>query len=71
MQFTGTWLFASLLVGTVGLSIFVYGKRERRAPQLLAGIALMAISWLVASPLWMAACAVLVIGALWAGTRLG
>lgn len=69
MQFTGAWLFASLIVGTIGFGIFVYGKKQRQAPQLLAGIALMAISWLVTSPLWMSACAVLVIGALWYGTR--
>jgi hypothetical protein len=69
VQFTGAWLFASLIVGTIGFGIFVYGKKQRRAPQLLAGIALMAISWLVASPVWMSACAVAVIGALWVGTR--
>ena len=69
MQFTSAWLVASLIVGTIGFAIFVYGKKQRQAPQLLAGIALMAISWLVTSPLWMSACAVLVIGALWYGTR--
>lgn len=69
MNFSGAWLFASLIVGTIGFGIFAYGKKERRSPQLLAGLALMAISWLVSSPFWMSACAVLVIGALWFGTR--
>jgi hypothetical protein len=69
VQLSGAWLFTSLIVGTVGFAIFVYGKKERRAPPLLAGIALVAISWLVASPVWMTACAILVIGALWAGSR--
>ncbi len=69
MQFTGPWLFASLIVGTIGFGIFVYGKKQRQAPQLLAGIALMAISWLVTSPVWMSACAVAIIAALWFGTK--
>jgi hypothetical protein len=69
VDFTGEWLITSLIVGTIGFGIFVYGKKQRQAPQLLAGIALMAISWLVASPVWMSACAVAVIGALWAATK--
>ena len=69
MNFTGPWLFASLIVGSIGFAISVYGKKEQRAPQLLAGIALVAISWLVPSALWMSASAALVIGALWLGTR--
>lgn len=69
MAFTSAWLLASLIVGTIGFAIFVYGKKQRQAPQLLAGIALMAISWVVTSPLWMTACAIAVIGALWFGTK--
>jgi hypothetical protein len=69
VSFSGSWLLASLIVGTIGFGVFTYGKSQRRAPQLLAGIALVAISWVVSSPVWMSACAVLVIGALWLATR--
>jgi hypothetical protein len=71
VNFTPAWILASFLVGTVGFGIFVYGKKQSRLPQLVAGILLLAASWLVSSPAWMVACAVLVIGALWYGTRAG
>jgi hypothetical protein len=71
MQFTTGWIIASFLVGTVGLGIFTYGKKQTRSPQLIAGIVLMGLSAIVASPVWMVASAVLVVGALWAGTRAG
>lgn len=71
MRFSSAWFVVSFLVGTIGFSIFVYGKKQARAPQLIAGILLLAASWAVPSPAWMAASAVLVIGALWAGTRAG
>ena len=71
VNFSSGWFLASFLVGTVGLGIFAYGKKQSRLPQLVAGILLVAASWLISSPAWMVACAVLVIGALWYGTRAG
>jgi hypothetical protein len=71
VDLSSNWLLASLLVGTVGMGIFIYGKKQRRSPQLIAGIALMAISYVVSSPVWMSACAVLIVGALWYGTKNG
>jgi hypothetical protein len=37
MSFDTSSLFASVVIGLVGLSIFLYGKKQRRAPQLVAG----------------------------------
>jgi hypothetical protein len=71
MHFTPGWVFASFLVGTVGLGLFSYGKKQTRIPQLIAGILLMGLSAIVSSTAWMVVSAVLVIGALWAGTRAG
>jgi hypothetical protein len=71
VQFSSAWWIVSFLVGTVGFSIFVYGKKQARAPQLLAGILLLAASCVVPSAAWMAVCAVLVIGALFTATRAG
>ncbi len=71
MDFSSNWIMASFLVGTVGAGILMYGKKQSRAPQLIAGILLLAVSGIVSSPGWMVACAVLVISALWVGTRAG
>jgi hypothetical protein len=71
VDFSTNWILASFFVGTVGAGILTYGKKQSRAPQLIAGILLLAVSAIVSSPGWMVACAVLVIGALWFGTRAG
>ena len=35
-----TWLFVTLIPSGAGLVLFVYGKKQRRGPQLAAGLAL-------------------------------
>jgi hypothetical protein len=71
VDFSASWIMVSFLVGTVGMGVFAYGKKQSRMPQIAAGLAIVAISWVVSSPVWMVACAALVIGGLWAGTRAG
>ena len=71
MNLSAGWLLSSLFVGTVGLGFFVYGKKQTRLPQLLAGIVLILESTFVPTPAWMFASAVLAIGALWAALRVG
>jgi len=34
-------LFFSIVIGSLGLALFVYGKRQARAPQLSIGLALL------------------------------
>jgi hypothetical protein len=47
-------LIASLFWGGIGLGFFVYGKKQRSAPPLFGGIALLGISYFLAdSALWM------------------
>jgi len=36
-----TWLFLSLIPGGIGFVLFVYGRKQQRWPQLLAGILFM------------------------------
>ena len=45
-------LMASMMVSAVGFGILVYARRERRAPQLLAGVALLVLSVVGLSPAW-------------------
>ena len=46
-------LFAALIWGSVGLGFAVYGKRQRSAVPLVGGIVLMALSYVIASALWL------------------
>jgi len=41
MTLDSTWLFLSLIPGGVGFVLFVYGKKQQRWPQLVAGLAMM------------------------------
>jgi hypothetical protein len=71
MDFSAGHLFASLLVSTVGLGFFLYGKKQRRMPILLAGLVLMAFPYLVGSLGWMLAIGAAVVLALWLVVRAG
>jgi hypothetical protein len=47
-------LLASLFWGGIGMGVFVYGKKQRSAPALFGGIALLGISYFLAdSAVWM------------------
>jgi len=64
-------LFANVAVSAVGFGIFLYGKKQRRAPQLVTGILLMVFPYFVRG-----ATATYLIGAglvvaLWIGVRTG
>jgi hypothetical protein len=50
---TSGFLFASLIWGSIGVGMAIYGKKQQSAPALIGGIALVAVSYLVADPLWM------------------
>lgn len=71
MDFSPGWLFTSLFVGSVGGGFFLYGKKQERLPQLLAGILIAIDSGVVPDPLWMCVGALGVIGALWLALRAG
>jgi hypothetical protein len=47
MSFDMGWLFASLIVSSVGYILFNYGRKLRRAPQAVAGIAMMVYPYFV------------------------
>jgi hypothetical protein len=64
-------LLLSLMIGCVGLACFVYGKRQGRFPQMLAGAALSIYPYFVSNLLAMAAIAVAVLILLWVAVRFG
>ena len=53
MDFSANWLMTSMLVGTIGGGLFLYGKKQARLPQLLTGLAMFAESAFVPSIPWM------------------
>lgn len=52
------YLFVSMIWSTVGMGYWIYGKKQRTAPPLFGGIALIAISWLINSWVWMSLAAI-------------
>ena len=71
MSLDPTVLFFSIVIGSIGLALFVYGKKQARAPQLSIGLALMLFPYFTsgARPLIVIASALLL--ALWWMLRLG
>lgn len=49
MELSAATLVASLVVSTVGLGLFLYGKKQVRFPQLIVGLAMMIYPYFVAS----------------------
>lgn len=64
-------ILASIMIGTVGLGVFIYGKRQSRLPHMIAGIGLMAYPYFVSNVLLMAGIAMALLAALWLVVRLG
>lgn len=65
-------LIAGFAISTVGLSVFIYGKRQQNPASLIAGIALMACPYVVSGAGWMlAAAAGIVAGLRFACQRAG
>ena len=48
-----SFLFASLFWGSVGVGYWIYGKRESALWPMLGGVAMIAVSYLIASALLM------------------
>jgi hypothetical protein len=64
-------LFASMMVGLVGTALFIYGKKQVRAPQMIAGLAMMIYPWFVPDPLWMALICAALLALVWGAGKVG
>jgi hypothetical protein len=71
MNLDANSLLASMLIGSVGLGLLIYGKKQLRVPQIVVGIALLVYPYFVSNVLLMLGIAVAAIGALWGAIRLG
>jgi hypothetical protein len=52
-MFNASFLFASLLWGSVGLGYFIYGKKQGSGLPMIAGALMMGASYFIGSVLWM------------------
>ena len=71
LNLDGNSLVLSLIIGCVGFVCFVYGKKQRRFPQMLAGVILSIYPYFVSNLMLMAAIAVAVLVLLGVAVRLG
>ena len=71
VDFDANALFASFIVGGIGFVAFVYGKKQGRVPQMLAGLILMVFPYFVSNLALMGGIAATVLGLLWLVVRLG
>ncbi|HEX4346551.1 MAG TPA: hypothetical protein VHZ73_03220 [Vicinamibacterales bacterium] len=70
-QIDGLWLFFSLIPSGIGFVLFVYGKKQGRMPQLVAGLLFMGYPYLTPTVTSMAVGGLLVGAALYGAIRLG
>jgi hypothetical protein len=71
MNLDANLILASLIVSSLGFVSFVYGKKQARVPQMLAGLILLIYPYFV-SNLWiMLGAAVAVLAGLWVAVRYG
>lgn len=57
------YLFANIVIGSIGSGYFLYGKRQSHLLVLLAGIGLIAITFFVSSLPWLFVWAMLLMAA--------
>ena len=65
------WLFLSLIISTVGLGLFVYGKREARWPQAVVGLLFMVYPYFTSSLRSLVLVGVVLAAGLWYLLRTG
>ena len=61
MNFNTSYLFASLLWGSIGVGYWIYGKKQREMTPMIGGAVMVAMSFLVTSWLLMSLISIAVI----------
>ena len=71
MNLDPTWLFLSLLPGGAGFVLLVYGKKQGRWPQAVAGLLFMVYPYFATTVVMLVAIGLILAGGLWFALRLG
>ena len=66
-----TVLFLSMIIGSVGLGLFVYGKKQARIPYIAVGLAMLLFPYFTSAPRALVSIAVALLLALWWAVRSG
>jgi hypothetical protein len=69
--FDPTWLFLSLIPSGIGFVLFVYGKKQERWPQLVAGLLLMVYPYFTDSIAALVGVGIAIVAGLWLAVRGG
>jgi hypothetical protein len=69
--FSPSFLFASLIWGSVGVGYFIYGKKQQWWPALAGGILMIAVSYFVGSALAMSLICILLMVAVYMLAKRG
>ena len=64
-------IIVGFIVSTIGFSLFLYGRKQKRVPQLVLGVVLMALPFVAPSPVWTACISAALLVGLWFGLRSG
>jgi hypothetical protein len=71
MSFTAHSLVASLIWGSVGVGLFVYGKKQQSLVPLFGGLLLIGVSYFIDSALYMSLAAVALLAGVYWLKKLG
>ncbi|MBL8727576.1 MAG: hypothetical protein JNM25_04025 [Planctomycetes bacterium] len=71
MDISTSTIVAGFLVSTVGFSVFLYGKKQARLPQLVTGGLLLLLPFVLQDALWMSVVGAASVAGLWLCVRAG
>ncbi|HEY4185697.1 MAG TPA: amino acid transport protein [Polyangia bacterium] len=71
MKLDPTWVLVSMAISGVGFVLFGYGRKQRRWPQGIAGVAMMVYPYFVPSVVVMAIIGAALGALTWLAVRLG
>jgi hypothetical protein len=68
---SGSYLFASLLWGSIGLGYFIYGKKQQSFSAMTGGILMMALAYFIGSALAMSVVSLIIIASVFVLVKKG
>ncbi len=71
MSFDPAALLLSLVMGGIGFVLLVYGRKQERWPQLVAGLVLMVYPYFVSGVAALVGIGIAICAALWLAVRAG